>query len=280
MSDTASDVSAGSDQDTKTGSDRPVSAVFSGAEWVRAYSDDSDILCVWFDITNNTGGYIMPAEQINVSAVQNGMTVNDGIYISPESGIDEEDNIYRYIRPGSALRCVSTFACSKDAGNIEVTAVLTQYFAADISVILDPDELPGAPEESLKEQVISDITWLDGIPEEGEYMSYYVSIDSYDTYIDRSGRNILRVWFTIKNNSGAETDFYTSVFYRAVQDGCSLKTKFPDPDDPDELKQFQNIKVGGELKVCIDWISGSDSPAAVELFDPQSQVIILGKVAA
>lgn len=268
---------------TVSGEDDLVRMEIVGIDWVpvnETGNGQTQAICVWYDLTNLSDDYYLPYG-MQTQIVQDGNYYEEGsVYTPDDQPVDGEEYRFRYIRPGVTIRGVHLFPCDPNGGKIDYQVRSGPGRDVLLDIKIDLSDLPGEPEASFRPEEIREISWLDGIPSEGAYDDYVISIaDITRVSSDYSEDELVRVYFDFTNNSDEAISFYMAATVRVIQDGVSLVSGWSSFSDPDLETYNVDVQPGGSIRTCLEWTLLSDSPVAVELYDWYTGDVILGKTA-
>lgn len=254
-------------------------AVMTGADWVTLSDSDVTGLCIWYEYTNKTDKYLSPYAFRAEIEQDDAVTEEGTVSLSAEEEIPENDYRYTEVQPGSTSRSIHLFSANPDGGTIRYT-LKDENGVIMISEELDPADLPGRPEEEFIPEEIIDLSYMEELPAKGVYNdSYELSIKKSAEIVSSAadGGKMLRVKFSLTNNSSETVSPYMVVYLRAVQDGISLNPGWSSADDPDLQLIYEDVPPGEKATFYYEWHLISDSPVAVEAYDWFDGKAVLGR---
>ncbi len=251
----------------------------AGADWIGMEGSDEKGLCVWYDVTNNTDGYLSPY-LFNVEAVQDGRILEEGSFTpAEEEQVSEYGNRYRQLRPGVKIRSVHLFQADPEGGPVDYYVRTGTDDLLLVQGQFVSGELSGRPEEDFTLDPVEEIDWMDEIQSRGTTDdSCGIEFEGLEV-TDSEGGPRLTARLNFSNPTGDTAEPYYSVYIRAVQDGVTLyETRSYAADGEQDLAGLE-IPGGASAVICYEWALISDSPVAVEVYDWFSEETVIGQVA-
>ncbi len=230
---------------------------FVGAEAVQD-DDGKSAIRIWYDFTNLSDEIAAPWLAVYMSAQQNGEDL-DYAYLSDD--VPESSNSSFGVAPQYTARCTQTFALDPDGG--PVSARISEYFGDAVTCELDPNALPGAPEDDgpAWEADPGLPAYMAGVPETGEG----VEILGFDTGTDWDDETVVIVHFRYTNTSNDDNSFFSAFTSYVMQDGFGLESSLCDDFSDEQDNATTEIAPGESIDCACVYLLRTEDPIAVVL---------------
>lgn len=237
--------------------------------------DGEPAIRIYYDFTNNSDE-LSYGGTLDILAKQSGFELVD-TYASYEDDVAEYGNAWLYVYPGVTIRCIEELSYNPEAGGTIVVEMEDWWSDETLTFEVDAADLPGAPASSRAIETISDPSYTQGWPTEGQINDGYFKLldaevfegGSYDDY-----DQIVRFTFEFTNTSDEETSAWMESYTYAFQDGVELETAYV-WDDTDADRMYDTDIAPGETAVCaVCYGLRSDSPVELSISDLWDDTLI------
>ncbi|GAA0260137.1 hypothetical protein GCM10008922_19460 [Faecalicatena contorta] len=239
-----------------------------GAKSYQDTENEAEGIRVYYKFTNHAENSVSPSS-VWISGTQSGTELDEG-WGGPEIYKPADGMINCNVRPEVSLLTAKMFACELDKGAVEFT--VTNYDGAvEETIILDPENLPGAPEQEELFAPVADPKWTDGLSNEGDLSGAHVVIDGFELAASaesNSESKYVRIFYTV-TNTGAEAkslSFLTSGM-GIYQDGVGLPVSYYtdyENVETDDVYRKNDLEPGAAVKCSNVYTLRSDNPIEVE----------------
>lgn len=227
-------------------------AEFVGAELFSA-DDGTQTLRVYFDFMNLSDSAVSPMELLQISAVQDGQTLNWGA----DTENAEESNLSLRLQPHHNTRCILQYALVSES---TVAVMLDDAYGHAVSALFSIGQLPGAPAEPLpQDESASDETLTTDLPIECTIFDIYTATLLGGKANEDGSVLAASVEFTNTDNPNAVEPF-TVFSLSAYQNGVELSAA----GQPESV--YPTAVTGATVNCEIYFTLQSDAPVLVELY--------------
>lgn len=240
---------------------------FVGAEALED-EDGKPALRVWFEFTNGSDEITSFYDKLSVSATQDGEDL-EWTYLFedvPETGYSSLG-----VAPGCTIRCAELFGFDPDGGEIE--ASISAFLSDTVYVTLDPNDLPGAPEDEFVLAVDADA--LDYGLDDVEDYNEEVEIGDAEIVSDYDGEDAVLIHIRWTNRGEETESFFLNYDVYVLQDGFGLTETGSDDYAEEQNNIYEDVKPGESIDIAVVYLLRNYNDIAValkELFDGDSYI--------
>ena len=238
--------------------------VMMGAEYFDDI-DGKDAIRFYYDFYNNSNTVLTPWWEIDFVVMQNGVEC-ESTFDSYEDDVPEYGNEDLALRPGAANRCIGEYLMDPNSGAVTVEVSPSWIDGGPMTVVFDPQNLPGRPSPDFQIAPVAEPRWLEGRSDIGTIDGEYdIFIDNAEVAQGYDGETLVRVYFDFTNNSAEACSFFWACTVTAYQDGVELPTSWAAETVPEEDNFYTDVEPGASIRVAVVYEVRSANPIEVEI---------------